>query len=102
MYKFLFFGMDYVYEACNSTTLNLSIGYGKISLGLLNYRPQINHIRCLGLVICMYIFLLLVQVSWLLFVFYLVGCKIGFVDTCLDLFCREVSWYCSVYLILAC
>jgi len=25
MYKFLFFGMNYVYEACTSTILNLSI-----------------------------------------------------------------------------
>ena len=36
MHKFLFFGMNYVYEVCNSTILS----YEKINLGLLNYRPK--------------------------------------------------------------
>ena len=41
MHKFSFiFGKNYEYEACNSTILNLSISYTKISLGLLNYRPK--------------------------------------------------------------
>jgi len=40
MCKFLFSSIIYVYEACNSTILNLSIVKKKISLGLLNYRPS--------------------------------------------------------------
>jgi len=37
MHIFLLFGMNYVYEACNSTILNLSVSYEELSLGLLNY-----------------------------------------------------------------
>jgi hypothetical protein len=58
--------MDYVYEACNPTILNLSIIKKKISLGLLDYRPKLLISIILGAVICMYIFLLLVRVFWLL------------------------------------
>ena len=63
MYKILFLSMNYVYKACNPTILNLSINQKKISLGLLDYRPKSFIYVILGLVICMYIFLLLVQFS---------------------------------------
>ena len=76
MSKFLFLLKINVYKACNPTILNLSIVKEKMSLELLDYRPKINHIRMIwGFVYCMCILLLLVRISWVLSVFYLIGCK---------------------------
>ena len=54
----------------------------------------------------MCIFVLLVRVPWLLFTFYLVGCKTGFVGTCVQ-FCEDdklvlftASYLCFVRFIL--
>jgi len=97
IYTLLFSGMNYVYEACNSTILNLSMGYEKISLGLLNYRPK-STIYVDVWVCTLYVYFLLPEsVSWLLFTFYLVGCKMGLVGTRVLNICREIGGY---YLLL--
>jgi hypothetical protein len=58
--------------------LNVFIFKEKISLELLDYRPQINYIRLIWPVFILHMLLLLIQISWILCVFYLVRCKMGF------------------------
>jgi hypothetical protein len=57
MHKILFLSMEYVYEVCNPTIINLSIVKKKISLGMLDYRPKsFIYVTVKGLYLYVYFF----------------------------------------------
>jgi hypothetical protein len=46
MYKILFWVKNYVYKACNTTILNLSVSWRKDKFGIVVLQAQINYICC--------------------------------------------------------
>jgi hypothetical protein len=77
MHKFLFLVKIYVYKVCNPTILNLSIVKEKFRI--VGLQAQINFIRWVCVYV-LYVYFVVTRTGFLLlFVFYLIGCKIGFV-----------------------